>query len=114
MKLHFCGMSKFKICKQESICYVYTIINCLHQCLLCFTTIVSGTISDTEFTTGGYTTFRKDRGITNYTSGTYVQNNRGGVLLLIKNYLNPTIYTDADVEAEIIWVTLTNYVTQNL
>ena len=67
-------------------------------------TWLDSSISDTEFTPGGYTTFRKDLDITNYPSGTYVQNNRGGVLLLIKNYLSPTIYTDADVEAEIIWV----------
>ena len=42
----------------------------------------------------------------NYSGGTYVQDNRGGILLLIKNNLNPIIFTEADVEAEILWVTL--------
>ena len=50
-------------------------------------TWLDSSISDTEFTPGGYTTFRKDRDITNYPSGTYVQNNRGGVLLLVKTTL---------------------------
>ena len=36
----------------------------------------------------------------------YTQNERGGVLLLVKHFLNPLIYTEADVDAEIVWVTL--------
>ena len=69
-------------------------------------TWLDNTVNNTEFTPDGYTAFRKDRDINHYNPGTYTQNERGGVLLLVKNLLNPVIYTEADVDAEIVWVTL--------
>ena len=59
-------------------------------------------VGDSEFTPDGYTSFRKYININNYNTGTYVQNDRGGVLLIVKNYLNSVIYTEADVDAEIL------------
>ena len=44
-------------------------------------------IGESEFTPDGFTTFRKDRNTNNYNPGTYTQNDRGGVLLLIKKTL---------------------------
>ena len=40
-------------------------------------TLLNNSVSDTKCTPEGFTTFRKDRNIHNYSSGTYVQANRG-------------------------------------
>ena len=58
-------------------------------------TWLDNTVNNTEFTPDGYTAFRKDRDINHYNPGTYTQNERGGVLLLVKKILNPVIYTEA-------------------
>ena len=51
-------------------------------------TFLDASILDSEFP-DGYKTFRKDRDISWYKEGTYSETNRGGVLLLIKEELNP-------------------------
>ena len=67
-------------------------------------TFLDKTITDEEFTPSGFKCFRKDRNPAWYCDGTYVTENRGGVLLLIKEELNPTIHKSSDTEAEILWV----------
>ena len=67
-------------------------------------TFLDKTITDEEFTPSGFKCFRKDRNTAWYCDGTYVNENRGGVLLLIKEELNPTIHKSSDTEAEILWV----------
>ena len=61
-------------------------------------------VLNSEFTPNNYSCFRKDRKLSFYTPGTYVQENRGGVMILVKNNLHPTLYQDGEVDAEIIWV----------
>ena len=68
-------------------------------------TFLDNTIPDTEFTPSGYKCFRKDRNLAWYREGTYINENRGGVLLLIKEELNPVIHVASDVKAEILWIT---------
>ena len=67
-------------------------------------TFLDSSIDDAEFTPQGYKSFRKDRDISWYKKGTYVEKNRGGVLLLIKEELNPASHPASNVEAEILWV----------
>ena len=69
-------------------------------------TFLDDQISDSEFQPQGYAVFRKDRNINFYCEGTYVDNNRGGVLLLIKEELNPTLHPASNVEAELLWVNI--------
>ena len=63
-------------------------------------------VLNSEFCPPGYVCFRKDRKLHFYTEGTYTQSNRGGVLILVKSFLNPTPYTEGDVDAEILWVNI--------
>ena len=63
-------------------------------------------IQDSEYTPDGYVSFRRDRNIDFYSPGTYKVSDRGGVLILVKDILHPTRYTDADVEAEILWISI--------
>ena len=67
-------------------------------------TFLDSSIDDAEFTPQGYKPFRKDRDISWYKEGTYVDKNRGGVLLLVKEELNPVYHPASDVKAEILWV----------
>ena len=69
-------------------------------------TFLDKSISDNEFTPQGYKAFRKDRVTAHYRDGTYVDQNRGGVLLLIKDDLNPDQHPASSVEAELLWVTV--------
>ena len=69
-------------------------------------TWLDSTITDAEFTPRGYTCFRKDRNPSDYSENTYSNLRRGGVLLLVKQNLNPTHYEKGDTDAEIIWVSL--------
>jgi hypothetical protein len=69
-------------------------------------TWLDNTVGDTELTPDGYFTIRMDHNMKYYSHNTYVQDNRGGVLLLIKSCLSPILFTDADVEAGLLWVTL--------
>ena len=69
-------------------------------------TFLDDQIQDSEFQPEGYKVFRKDRNIKYYHDGTYVDSNRGGVLLLIKDYLNPTLNPASNVEAELLWVNI--------
>ena len=61
------------------------------------------TISDTEFAKFGYTAFRQDRKLDFYTEGTFIREDRGGALLLIKEELHPIVYDNGREEAELIW-----------
>lgn len=67
-------------------------------------TFLDISIDEAEFTPPGYKAFRKDRNISWYKAGTYTDTNRGGVLLLIKEELNPVLHIASDVSAEILWV----------
>ena len=67
-------------------------------------TWLDASISDSEFTPQGYATFRKDRNINYYAANTYRNENRGGVLMMVKSELNATRYTRAEVNAEIMWI----------
>ena len=70
-------------------------------------TFLDTDISSAEFAPEGYQCFRKDRDISHYKPGTYVDKNRGGVLLLVRSELNPTLHRASEVEAELIWVNIT-------
>ena len=61
-------------------------------------------ISDSEFTPQGYVTFRKDRNIDYYAANTYRNENRRGVLIMVKSDLNATRYSRAEVDVEILWI----------
>ena len=61
-------------------------------------------VSDSEFTPQGYISFRKDRDIKMYSENRYKSENRGGILLMVKSELNATRYTEADADAEILWM----------
>jgi hypothetical protein len=50
----------------------------------------------------GYKIFRQDRDLNFYTRGTYTQTSRGGTLLLVKNYLNPTLFVLTPENAQTI------------
>ena len=63
-------------------------------------------VRDAEFTPSGYNVFRKDRDIHFYTEGTYVEEARGGVLILCKTNLNPELYNDGEMDAEILWISI--------
>ena len=65
-------------------------------------------VMSSEFTPEGYITYRKDRNIKDYTEGTYVQSDRGGVLIMLKGELNPHDIVD-DIEAEMLWLSITPY-----
>ena len=52
-------------------------------------TWLSSDISDAEMNISGYKIFRKDRDLNFYEEGTYSVLEKGGVLLLIKGYLDP-------------------------
>ena len=54
-------------------------------------TWLDSSVKDSEFVPNGYKIFRQDRDLNFYTQGTYTQTSRGGTLLLVKNYLNPTL-----------------------
>ena len=86
------------LCVCLSVCLLLLIIDDDPDVIAVTETWFDNSIGDSEFTPDGFTTFRKDRNTNNYNPGTYTQNDRAGVLLLIKNYLNP--------DAEILWVTL--------
>ena len=70
-------------------------------------TFLDESISSTEFTPEGFQCFRKDRNINFYRPGTYVDSNRGGVLLLVRSDLNPILSESSKVEAELLWVNIT-------
>ena len=63
-------------------------------------------VLDSEFKPQDYQVFRKDRKLEFYTEGTYSQLDRGGVLILVKSFLNPVPYDKGDVDAEILWITI--------
>ena len=72
-------------------------------------TWLDASISDSEFTPQGYVTFRKDRNIDYYAANIYRNENRGGVLMMVKSELNATRYTRAEVNAEIMWIQINPY-----
>ena len=63
-------------------------------------------IADSEFTPPHHTCFRKYRRIHVYTPGTYTVEDRGGVPILIKDNLNPTLFIPGNADADILWVTI--------
>ena len=67
-------------------------------------TWLDASISDSEFTPQGYVIFRKDRNINHYAANTYRNENRGGVLMMVKSELKATRYTRGEVNAEIMWI----------
>ena len=69
-------------------------------------TWLSSEMESTDVTPEGYSCFRKDRCTGYYAPWTYQISNRGGVLILAKNNLNPMPYSEGDVEAEIIWISI--------
>ena len=60
-------------------------------------------ISNSEFEIKGYKTFRVDRSLDFYPEGTYTVEARGGVLLMIKDYLKPEVCENLQCNAEILW-----------
>ena len=79
---------------------------CLDIVAICETWL-SSDINEAEFAIPGYKVFRKDRDLKFYEEGKYSMLERGGVLLLIRDYLDPEEYIQANVPAEIIWCTIT-------
>ena len=69
-------------------------------------TFLDKSIDENEFTPQGFKAFRKDRVTAHYRDGTYVDQNRGGVLLLIKEDLNPDEHPASSVKAELLWVSI--------
>ena len=69
-------------------------------------TYLDATIKNSEFTPPGYQCFRKDRELEFYTEGTYQQLNRGGVMIMVKSFLNPVPYERGEVGAEMVWITI--------
>lgn len=63
-------------------------------------TWLDSSVKDSEFVPNGYKIFRQDRDLNFYTQGTYTQTSRGGTLLLVKDYLNPTLI-ETNVQAEL-------------
>ena len=50
----------------------------------------------------GYTTFRRHRVLNDYSTGTYCNEARGGVLLMVRNSFNPT--ECKEIKVEMLWV----------
>ena len=61
-------------------------------------------VDSNEFNPDGYVSFRKDRDLSLYTPGTYKDEKRGGVALLIKEHLKPQ--DGPDTNCELKWVTI--------
>jgi len=72
-------------------------------------TWLDSSVKDSEFTPDGYTPFRRDRDISFYSTGTYVTEDRGGVLILCKDNLYPVEYESATVDAEILWIQISPF-----
>ena len=70
-------------------------------------------MKDSEFVPNGYKIFRQDRDLNFYTRGTYTQTSRGGTLLLVKNYLNPTLI-ETNVQAELCWININPHPNVNI
>ena len=62
-------------------------------------------MKDSEFVPNGYKLFRQDRDLNFYTQGTYTRTSREGTLLLVKDYLNPTLI-ETTVQAELCWINI--------
>ncbi len=62
-------------------------------------------VSESEYTPDGYTPFYTHRDLSFYEPGTYTEESRGGVLLLIRSSLHPTP-ADITAPAEIKWVNI--------
>ena len=60
-------------------------------------------ISNSEFEISGYKTFRVDRSLDFYQEGTYSVEARGGVLLMIQDYLKPKVCESLSCKAEKLW-----------
>ena len=63
-------------------------------------------VKDSEYTPDGYLSFRKDRNLNAYSSGTYQIEDRGGVLMLVKECLHPTRIEQWEPEIEMLWVAI--------
>ena len=48
----------------------------------------------------------KDRDPALYSKNAYIGERRGGILLLVKQELNPTHHEKSDADADILWVSL--------
>ena len=60
-------------------------------------------ISNSEFEISGYKTFRVDQSLDFYPEGTYSVEAKGGVLLMITEYLKPEVCESLSCKAEILW-----------
>jgi citrate lyase alpha subunit len=60
-----------------------------------------------DYSTGGFFSYKifQDKDLNFYTRGTYTQTSHGGTLLLVKNYLNPTLI-ETNVQAELCWINI--------
>lgn len=76
-------------------------------------TWLDSSVKDSEFVPNGYKIFRQDRDLNFYTQGTYTQTSRGGTLLLVKNYLNPTLI-ETNVQAELCWININPHPNVNI
>lgn len=70
-------------------------------------------MKDSEFVPNGYKIFRQDRDLNFYTQGTYTQTSRDGTLLLVKDYLNPTLI-ETNVQAELCWININPHPNVNI
>lgn len=61
----------------------------------------NSSVSSSEFTVKGYTCFRQDRRVDIFEDKLFVNDAKGGVILLIKNFLNPELVT-VNVETEMV------------
>ena len=68
--------------------------------------LLDSSVSDSESMSNGYTCFRKDPDHTLFAENTYTSERRGGIILLVKQELNPTNHENSDDGAEILWVSL--------
>ena len=64
------------------------------------------TILDSEVTPSGYDCYRKDRDLSFYPEGTYVDKSKGGVAFFVKNSLQIEECLDMAVAAQILWIKL--------
>lgn len=63
-------------------------------------------ILDPELQVPGYVLFRKDRNLSFYPPGLFTNEARGGIIIYIKDLLNPVISDLNNVKAEFLWINI--------
>ena len=61
-------------------------------------------ILDSELVVPNYVVFRRDRNIDHFIPGTFTATARGGVMILLKQHLQPTVSTINDHKTESLWL----------